>query len=332
MTTSDLENPDNERPLVSFFVVSYKQEEYTRVAVESAFAQTYSPLEIILSDDGSPDGTYEIMKTMAAEYHGPHKVIVNQNAPNRGLVGNVNELMALSSGEFVVKNDGDDISTPDRVEKLVTRWLESGKKAKLVFSATISIDEAGKILSQHRTERALPDIMREKPTPLRIVKNDLHARGATLSWSRELYDKFGPMLESAIADDSILPFRAAVLGNIEYIDEPLVFHRVGGMSWNDKTNTPRYEKMYGRRIKLFESHIESKRAMLQDLEKSELSEKSEIVDSISEYIKEQNYRIELSQKSIIELLTKMPKSIIYSIINLRLHYVYLNIKYILHRL
>jgi len=335
MTPSNSESPDQlngPRPLVSFFIVSYKQEEYTRAAVESAFSQTYSPLEIILSDDGSPDGTFEVMKEMAATYRGPHKVMINQNSPNRRLVGHVNELMAISSGEFVVKNDGDDISTSDRVEKLVTRWLESDKKAKLVFSATVSIDEKGQVIGRHEPGKAIPDIMRKKPTPLRIVQKDLHARGATLSWSRELYDKFGPMSEAAIADDSILPFRAAVLGDIAYVDEPLVYHRVGGVSWLDKTKNPRHEKMYGRRIKLFESHIESKRAMLQDLGKSDISEKRAIVDSISEYIKEQNYRIELSQKSIIELITKMPKSIIYSIINLRLHYVYLNIKYILHRL
>ena len=62
-------NPSN--PLISFVLLAYKQEKYIREAVEGAFAQTYSPLEIILSDDASPDGTFEIIQEMAAAYQGP---------------------------------------------------------------------------------------------------------------------------------------------------------------------------------------------------------------------------------------------------------------------
>jgi glycosyltransferase involved in cell wall biosynthesis len=46
-----------DRPLISFMLFAYNQEHYIRRAVEAAMAQTYSPLEIILSDDASSDGT-----------------------------------------------------------------------------------------------------------------------------------------------------------------------------------------------------------------------------------------------------------------------------------
>ena len=52
----------NTRPLLTFGVCAYKQEQFIREAVEAALAQTYSPLEIILSDDCSPDRTFEIMQ------------------------------------------------------------------------------------------------------------------------------------------------------------------------------------------------------------------------------------------------------------------------------
>jgi len=48
-----------DRPLVTFALVAYNQEQYIREAVEGAFAQTYEPLEIILSDDCSSDRTVE---------------------------------------------------------------------------------------------------------------------------------------------------------------------------------------------------------------------------------------------------------------------------------
>ncbi len=57
---------NEERPLVSFVLLAYNQERYVEEAIAGAFAQDYSPLEIILSDDCSTDGTYAIMQRMAA--------------------------------------------------------------------------------------------------------------------------------------------------------------------------------------------------------------------------------------------------------------------------
>jgi glycosyltransferase involved in cell wall biosynthesis len=78
-------------PLVTFAVFAYNQEQFIREAVEGALAQTYSPLEVILSDDASPDRTFEIMQQVASQYRGPHRVILNRNSTNR-LTGHVNAL------------------------------------------------------------------------------------------------------------------------------------------------------------------------------------------------------------------------------------------------
>jgi cellulose synthase/poly-beta-1,6-N-acetylglucosamine synthase-like glycosyltransferase len=68
-------------PLITLFVYAFNHEKFIREAVEGAFAQTYNPLEIILSDDCSTDRTYEIMQEMAERYSGPHKVITTGAAP-----------------------------------------------------------------------------------------------------------------------------------------------------------------------------------------------------------------------------------------------------------
>ena len=62
-----------ERPLVTFALLAYNQERFVREAVRAAFEQTYRPLEIILSDDCSQDGTFEVLMNMAQSYTGPHK-------------------------------------------------------------------------------------------------------------------------------------------------------------------------------------------------------------------------------------------------------------------
>ena len=74
-----------ERPLVSFLLFSYKQEAFIEAAMRAALAQTYEPLEIIVSDDCSPDGTFDIIKQIAAEYKGPHHLRINRNEKNRGM-------------------------------------------------------------------------------------------------------------------------------------------------------------------------------------------------------------------------------------------------------
>lgn len=319
---------EKSNPLVSFFVLGYNQEDYIKSAIEGAFSQTYSPLEIVLSDDGSSDRTFEIMTEMASAYDGPHRIVLNKNSPNRGIVGNVNELMRLSTGEFVIKNDGDDVSTPDRAEKLVACWLASNRKSKLVFSATLSIDENGKVIEQQQSDKSIPEILREKPTALDIVSNDLHARGATTGWSRELYDIFGPILETAVVEDNVIPFRASLLGDISYVDEALVYHREGGYTWLDKKQDKIQEKMYGRRIMLYNTHIESKRAMMHDLKKIECENKQEILETCKEYIKKQSFRIELSKMSLTKLVILIPYSTVSSLYERCFHYLYLNIKYI----
>ena len=70
---------DRERPLVTLALFAYNQEDYVDEAIMAAFAQTYQPLEIILSDDYSSDRTFEVMQEMAREYQGPHEVFVQCN-------------------------------------------------------------------------------------------------------------------------------------------------------------------------------------------------------------------------------------------------------------
>ena len=120
--------PDStsERPLVSFTIKAYDQESLIAEAVAGAFAQTWSPLEIILSDDGSPDGTFRVMQQLAAAYPGPHRVVLNRNPKNLGIAGHMNRLARLVSARLWVDSAGDDISEPQRVARLVAAWQSGG--------------------------------------------------------------------------------------------------------------------------------------------------------------------------------------------------------------
>ncbi|MDP2083917.1 MAG: glycosyltransferase family A protein [Gemmobacter sp.] len=116
---TDLPEGTPDRPLVTFALFAYNQENYIREAVEGAFSQTYSPLEIILSDDCSSDRTFEIMEEMAREYQGPHLLKVRTASKNAGIGAHVNLVAGLSQGEIIVFAAGDDVSLPHRTVELL---------------------------------------------------------------------------------------------------------------------------------------------------------------------------------------------------------------------
>ena len=123
-----------DRPLISFILMCYNQEDYIRDAVAGALAQDYSPLEIIICDDCSGDRTFEIAQEVISEYHGPHHVRLYRNENNKGLAGNTNQALGMSRGELIVLAAGDDISLPERTRMIAEAWDNSRRQALILCS------------------------------------------------------------------------------------------------------------------------------------------------------------------------------------------------------
>ncbi|MBK9785786.1 MAG: glycosyltransferase family 2 protein [Betaproteobacteria bacterium] len=125
------------RPLVTFALFAYNQEKYIREAVVGALQQDYSPIEIIISDDCSTDKTFEIIQELSEEYEGCAKIILNRNKKNVGLIGHINKVMDIASGELVIVAAKDDISLSDRVSKNVKFYLDMGKPDSILVTILI---------------------------------------------------------------------------------------------------------------------------------------------------------------------------------------------------
>jgi glycosyltransferase involved in cell wall biosynthesis len=92
------------KPLVTISIPTYNQERYIARAIESALAQTYPNLEVVVADDCSTDRTYEIARTLSDP-----KLRVVRNERNIGRVANYRRgLYERASGEWFVNLDGDD--------------------------------------------------------------------------------------------------------------------------------------------------------------------------------------------------------------------------------
>ena len=85
-------------PLVSILIPTWQGQQFLADALDSIFAQSYRPLEIVVSDDGSKDDTLAIVQRYQAR--GTLPVIVVSN-PDKGMVNNWNNCIRHASGEFV---------------------------------------------------------------------------------------------------------------------------------------------------------------------------------------------------------------------------------------
>lgn len=132
------------RPLVTFALFAYNQAEYIREALEGALSQTYEPLEVIVSDDCSTDRTYALIQEVAGDYRGPHKVVVRRTSRNSGILSHVVEVAKEAQGHLIVLAAGDDVSKPERTEKLVESWLATG--AWGLHSRFDRIDRSGRVI------------------------------------------------------------------------------------------------------------------------------------------------------------------------------------------
>ena len=208
-------------PLVTFVLCAYNQERFICEAVAGALAQTYSPLEVVLSDDCSPDRTFEVLQETAAGYRGPHKILLNRNPKNLGVGGHVNRLMELAGGEIIVIAAGDDVSLPQRAERVQGKFAASNGKAMAVFSDMTEIDGNGNFLQQ-RDARPRPGF----DHPVACCRPSLGAvPGCTNAWHRKVFDVFGPLQPEIVFEDRVIDLRAALLGSIRHIPEPLVKYR-----------------------------------------------------------------------------------------------------------
>jgi len=111
MSNSASDSGLNKAPLISVLMPAFNVENYIGPAIESVLNQTFSNFELIVLDDGSSDGTAEIINS----YSDPRlkKVFLPQN---QGLVSARNTLVGMAQGEYIAFLDSDDLADPKRLE------------------------------------------------------------------------------------------------------------------------------------------------------------------------------------------------------------------------
>lgn len=217
--------------VVTFAIFAYNHEQFIEEAVKGAFSQTYQPLEIILSDDQSTDGTFAIMQRMVAEYVGPHRIVLRRNLRNLGVGAHVNAIVDASSGDLIVAAAGDDISMPDRVWILQGQWQRLGRPGSICSMASV-IDGKGATIAERYTgyDGQYPESGEAASASLiHYAQNgSRHLLGCSAGWSREVFDTFGNIADDVVNEDNVIGFRSWLLSRVGYIDDVLVQYRTHG--------------------------------------------------------------------------------------------------------
>lgn len=125
-------------PLISVLMPVHNAEDYLREALDSLWLQTERDFEVIVVDDGSNDGSAEIL-AQAAEIDTRLRIFKIEHG---GVTAALNTGLAKARGQLIARMDADDICEPDRFERQIAS-LENQPNTVAVGSAVTVIDEDG---------------------------------------------------------------------------------------------------------------------------------------------------------------------------------------------
>jgi len=124
---------------VTVLMSVYNGEQYLPQSIESILNQTYDNYEFIIIDDASTDKSYSILEKYASLHS---QIVLIKNEKNLGLTKSLNLGIKMSRGKYIARQDHDDISHPDRLEKEVS-YLDQNRDVMLVTGNLELIDSLG---------------------------------------------------------------------------------------------------------------------------------------------------------------------------------------------
>lgn len=236
-----------EQPLVSIVIPVYNVRKYIGETLGSVLSQTYSNIEIVVVDDGSTDGSSEVIEEFCRTTHRIQYI----HQPNSGVSEARNAGIRASKGQYIAFLDGDDLWLPSKLEKQIARIKETGMDACYCGYTEYFGDDTGKSFpSKYPEGLILYDILLEKTsawTSTWVIRKDLlpahdlaftkgcswaedmeffarlmfFARVCAVSESLALYRKRENSLSSAARRTTEIPIWERYIQWVEKQDNPL---------------------------------------------------------------------------------------------------------------
>jgi glycosyltransferase involved in cell wall biosynthesis len=218
----------NDRPLVSVVIPTYNRAQKTMAAVESVLAQTYSHLEIIVIDDGSTDGSSEVLqqfvkqKAQGETQAGP---IRYYRKPNQGPAIARNAGIEKAQGEYIAFLDSDDVWLPEKLEWQMRAMEQFKNISGACFTDAKQVSNSGSDITTFKSYgKQYEQIMGIEPDATRLLaKNFCGYWISTLLARTDLIkriDGFDPVI--FFCEDRDLYFRLSQVTTLAYVNKPLL--------------------------------------------------------------------------------------------------------------
>ncbi|PJJ98859.1 hypothetical protein CO611_05595 [Lysobacteraceae bacterium NML03-0222] len=202
----------------SIAFLSYRDRQWVDAALDGVLAQTV-PCQLLISNDAADDGTFERIAERLQGYQGHHRIDLLLKQPqNLGVVGSCNAVLPQASGDIVVMMAGDDVSAPDRVEKLLAAYAKHPQTMAIGTDFAAVDGEDRPVAIDFKTEMLHFDLHR-----LAHSRAFHTLLGAALSFRREVFTRFGSL--RGTVEDNALTLRACLLGDCRNLPEKLVRYR-----------------------------------------------------------------------------------------------------------
>ena len=209
-----------DNPRVTVGMPVYNGERYVARAIDSILAQTFTDLELVISDNGSTDQTEAICRTFAAK---DRRIRLTRSEQNLGAAWNHNRVFALARGHYFKWNSYDDVLAPTFLEKCVA-VLDGDRSVVVAYPQIIDIDENDSYITT-------------KCSPAKSNKPEPHERfGQLISMGYTCEEIYGlmrtdvlrktPLIGGYSDSDRVLLAEIGLYGPFREVPEPLLLHRI----------------------------------------------------------------------------------------------------------
>ncbi len=222
------------KPLVSVICLCYNHASYVEGSIRSVLEQTYDLVELVVVDDGSRDGSREVIAPLAAEY-GFETIF---NGENMGNCRAFNRALAKIHGDYVIDLAADDELMPERIERGVWVFEQIGQEFGVHFCDVELAGPEGERLGTHYKRDASGKLLEDVPAGdvYKSVLERYFISTPSMMMRKIVFDALGGYDESLTYEDFDFWVRAARKFKFAFTDDILVKKHVltGSMSASQK--------------------------------------------------------------------------------------------------
>ena len=206
---------------VDILLATYNGEKYIREQIDSILNQTYKEFRLLISDDGSTDGTRDILNEYKAK---DDRIEIFMQEENLGVVKNFEFLLKKVEAKYYMFSDQDDIWKDEKIEKSLNK-IEEG--FDLVYSDLEVVDENLNVTyeSYWKLKGIYKKIKKYNNFESLYLNNFI--TGCTVISKKESIDSFMPLpnISKFVLHDYWISLIISQNGKIAYIEEPLIKYR-----------------------------------------------------------------------------------------------------------